>query len=151
MTIRRAGAADAVAVRDLTRSAYAKWIPLIGREATPATEDYERVVRQDHVDLLLADGELVALVWVVLRPDHLLIESLAVAPPHQGQGHGRRMLAHAEALAAGQALPEVRLYTNRKFTSNVELYRRHGYAIDREETFRGGVKVHMSKRIVEGP
>ena len=85
MTIRRAVASDAAAVRDLTRCAYAKWIPLIGREATPATENYDQIVRRDPVDLLLADGELVALVWVVPYPDHLLIENLAVAPAHQGQ------------------------------------------------------------------
>ena len=94
-------------------------------------------MRQDPVDLLLADGELVALVWVVPHADHLLIENLAVAPAHQGQGHGRPMLAHAEGLAAAQGLPEVRLYTNQKFSSNIEFYRRHGYGIDREETFWG--------------
>ena len=57
--IRRAGPADAV--RALTRLAYAKWVPLVGREPTPATADYERIVREDPVDLLLHDGELVAL------------------------------------------------------------------------------------------
>ena len=146
-SIRRAGPADAAAVRALTRAAYAKWIPVIGREPTPMAEDYDRVVREHPVDLLLPSGEPVALVWMVLHPDHLLVESLAVAPAHQGQGHGRRMLAHAEGLAAGQGLPMVRLYTNRDFASNVALYGRAGYAIDREEPFRGGVKVHMSKRV----
>jgi ribosomal protein S18 acetylase RimI-like enzyme len=151
LRIRRALADDAGAVRDLTRSAYAKWIPLIGREVTPATQDYDQIVRQDPVDLLFVDGELVALVWVVPHPDHLLIESLAVAPARHGEGHGRRMLVHAEGLAVAQGLPEVRLYTHQKFTSNIEFYRRHGYGIDREETFWGGVKVHMSKRIGDGP
>ena len=45
MQIRRAGEADAAAVRELTRSAYAKWVPLIGREPMPMTADYERAVR----------------------------------------------------------------------------------------------------------
>ena len=45
----------------------------------------------------------------------------------------------------------VRLYTNRLFTANVELYLRSGYAIDREEAFWGGVKVHMSKRVLREP
>jgi ribosomal protein S18 acetylase RimI-like enzyme len=145
--LRRAGPADAAAVLGLTRLAYAKWIPLVGREPTPMTQDYERVVREDPVDLLLAGDELVALVWMVVHPDHLLIESLAVAPAHQGRGHGHRLLAHAEAFAADRGLPMVRLYTNRLFVANVELYRRAGYGIDREEPFWGGVKVHMSKRI----
>ena len=43
LTVRRAVAADAAAVRDLTRSAYAKWIPPIGREVTPATRTTTRL------------------------------------------------------------------------------------------------------------
>ena len=146
LAIRRAGPADASAIRELTSLAYAKWISLLGREPTPMTQDYDRIVREDPVDLLLLECELVALVWMAPHPDHLLIESLAVAPAHQGLGHGRRLLAHAEAFAAAQGLPLVRLYTNRLFTANVELYLRSGYAIDREEPFWGGVRVHMSKR-----
>jgi GNAT superfamily N-acetyltransferase len=147
LTIRRASTEDAAAVRELTRLAYAKWIPLIGREPTPMTADYDRIVREDLVDLLLLDGELVAIVWMVTHPDHLLVENLAVAPAHQGLGLGRHLLAHAEGLAVRQGLPLVRLYTNQRFVSNIAFYTRSGYRIDREEPFWGGVKVHMSKRV----
>jgi hypothetical protein len=37
--LRQATAADAGAIRDLTREAYAKWVPLIGREPKPMTAD----------------------------------------------------------------------------------------------------------------
>ena len=67
--------------------------------------------------------------------------------PDAAVAHGRRLLAHAEAFAARQGLPVARLYTNRLFAANVALYLRSGYAIDREEPFWGGVKVHMSKRV----
>lgn len=147
LVIRRASPPDAAAVRELTRRAYAKWVPVIGREPTPMTEDYASVVRTDPVDLLLQGGELVALVWMVPHQDHLLIENLAVTPARQGQGHGCRMLAHAEALASAQGLPVVRLYTNRLFAANVAFYARSGYTIDREEPFWGGIKVHMSKQV----
>ena len=100
--------------------------------------DYDRAVVTDPVDLLLADGALVALVWMVPHPDHLLIENLATAPEYQGRGYGRRLLAHAETFAAKLGLPETRLYTNRLFTANVELYLRCGYRIDREEAFWAG-------------
>jgi ribosomal protein S18 acetylase RimI-like enzyme len=123
-------------------------MPLLGREPTPMAADYDRVVREDPVDLFLLDGVLVSLVWTVPYPDHLLIESLAVAPAQQGKGHGHPLLAHAEGLAVAQGLPEVRLYTNRLFTANIAFYARSGYAIDREETFWGGVRVHMSKRVL---
>ena len=37
---------------------------------------------------------------------------------------------------------------SRKFAANIALYLRSGYAIDREEAFWGGVKVHMSKTVL---
>ncbi len=147
MQIRRAGQADAVAVLALTRSAYAKWVPLIGREPTPMTADYERAVREHMIDLLFVDAGLVALIETVNNTDHLLIENVAVAPPFQGRGYGRLLLDHAERLAASLRLQELKLYTNKRFLSNIELYRRLGYTIDREEPFVGGFIVHMSKRI----
>jgi ribosomal protein S18 acetylase RimI-like enzyme len=147
MQIRRAGEADAAAVRELTRSAYAKWVPLIGREPMPMTADYERAVREHMVDLLCVDAVSVALIETVNKADHLLIENVAVAPQFQGRGYGRILLDHAERLAASLRLPELKLYTNKRFVTNIDLYRRLGYAIDREEPFMGGFIVHMSKRI----
>jgi GNAT superfamily N-acetyltransferase len=145
--IRRAGQADAAAVRELTRSAYAKWVPLIGREPTPMVADYERAVREHMIDLLFVDLGLAALIETVDETEHLLIENVAVAPPFQGRGYGRLLLEHAERLAASLGLPQLKLYTNKRFVTNIELYRRLGYAIDREERFMGGFIVHMSKRI----
>ena len=38
--LRRAGPDDAGAIRSLTRAAYAKWVPVIGREPMPMQADY---------------------------------------------------------------------------------------------------------------
>jgi ribosomal protein S18 acetylase RimI-like enzyme len=147
MEIRRARQDVAAAIRELTRSAYAKWVPLIGREPTPMTADYDRAVREHVIDLLLVDAELTALIETVSRADHLLIENVAVAPAFQGRGYGRLLLDHAERLAASLGLPELRLYTNKQFATNIAIYRRRGYTIYREEPFKGGFLVHMSKRL----
>jgi ribosomal protein S18 acetylase RimI-like enzyme len=144
--LRRAGPADAEAVAALTRAAYAKWIPVIGRAPKPMTADYEAAVRAHLIDLLYADGDLAALVECIREPDHLLIENLAVSPAYQGRGYGRRMLVHAEDLARELGLAEVRLYTNKLFAENVAFYRKHGYRLDGETAFKGGFLVHMSRR-----
>ena len=145
--LRRAAAADAAAVQALTRQAYAKWVPLIGREPKPMQADYDRAVREHRIDLALLDGALAGLIETIDRPDHLLIENVAVAPAFQGRGVGRRLMAHAERLAAEQGHAELRLYTNARFEENVALYRRLGYRVDREDEGPLGVAVHMSKRI----
>ena len=146
-TLRRATPHDAAAIRDLSRAAYAKWVQLIGREPWPMVADYDAAVRNHVIDLLDIDTALVALVEVILRPDHLLIENIAVAPAFQGLGHGRRLMDHAEHYAAACGFGEVRLYTNQLFAANIDLYRRLGYRIAREETITIGVIVHMRKTI----
>jgi ribosomal protein S18 acetylase RimI-like enzyme len=145
MTLRRAEAGDAAAVRELTRLAYAKWVPLIGREPKPMQADYDEAVRKHRIDLLHIDGKLAALIETIDEPDHLLVENVAVSPAFQRRGLGRKLMAHAERLAASLGYREIRLYTNKLFAENVELYRALGYRVDREETIPAGTVVHMSK------
>jgi len=145
--IRRAVAADAAAIAALTRAAYEKWIPVIGRAPKPMTADYDVAVREHLIDLLCEGDELVALVECIREPDHLLIENLAVSPSHQGKGYGRKMLALAEALARDLGFTELRLYTNKLFAENVAFYTKHGYRFDGETAFKGGFLVHMSRRV----
>jgi ribosomal protein S18 acetylase RimI-like enzyme len=151
LDLRRAIAADAAAVRSLTRQAYAKWVPVIGREPKPMQAEYAEALRKHRIDLGYVAGELVALIETIAEPDHLLIENLAVAPAFQGRGLGRALMAHAERLAAGLGYAELRLYTNQLFVENVGLYLRLGYRVDREEPFAGGIVVHMSKPVRARP
>jgi len=146
--VRRATIADAVAVRELTRAAYAKWVPLLRREPRPMTADYDAALREHLVDLLHVGGEAVALIEMAPTADHLLIVNVAVVPAQQGRGHGRALMAHAERVARSLNLSEIRLYTNALFAENLRLYSRLGYRVDREEEHpQFGVAVHMSKRL----
>lgn len=145
MKIVQAVPEDAQKVRDLVRAAYAKWIPLIGREPMPMQADYNRAVREHDVDLLYGDDGLMALIEIIPRPDHLFIENIAVAPKHQGRGLGRHLLAHAERKAGLAGVAEMRLLTNLAFESNVRLYQSVGFQIDRTEPFGNGSTVYMSK------
>jgi ribosomal protein S18 acetylase RimI-like enzyme len=147
MELRQATAADAVAIRDLTRQAYAKWVPLIGREPKPMTADYQEAVARHRFDLLHIDGTLAALIETIREADHLLVENVAVSPSFQGRGLGRKLMAHAETLARELGFDTIRLYTNQRFAENIALYRRLGYRVDREEVLAVGTVVHMSKRL----
>ena len=42
--LRRAEAADAVPIRALVRTAYAKYVPAMGRSSQPMTADYDAAV-----------------------------------------------------------------------------------------------------------
>jgi GNAT superfamily N-acetyltransferase len=146
--LRRATPDDAAAIRVLVRAAYAKWVPIMGREPTPMLADYDLAVRNHIVDLLLADNELAAVIELVVEPECVLIENVAVRPERAGRGHGRSLMAHAVEVARSQGRNRLRLYTNRLMAENIALYQSLGYAIDREEiTLDGRHLVHMSLTI----
>ncbi|HEU0081638.1 MAG TPA: GNAT family N-acetyltransferase [Bradyrhizobium sp.] len=143
---RRATAADAAAIRELSRAAYAGWAPVIGREPRPMTADYDRAVIEHSIDLLEEQGTLMALIETVTEADHLLIENIAVRPDQQGRGLGDLLLRHAEQLALAQGFSETRLYTNAAFASNLAFYAKRGYEEYRRTAIApGGVAVFMRK------
>ena len=145
--VRQAMATDAAAIRELTRAAYAKWVPLIGREPKPMTADYEAAVARHRFDLLYIEDTLAALIETIRGTDHLLVENVAVSPSFQGRGLGRKLMEHAEMLARELGFGKIRLYTNQRFAGNIALYLKLGYRIDREEVVPVGVVTHMSKQL----
>ena len=146
--LRHASEADVEDIANLTRAAYAKWIPAIGREPKPMAADYRAVVRSNRFDLLYLDGTLAALIETIDQGDGLLIENLAVLPEFQRRGLGSRLMLHAEDIARSLGHERIWLYTNRRFTGNVELYVRLGYQVDSEEPIDAGMmRTNMSKRV----
>lgn len=146
--LRRATLTDAVEVRELTRSAYAPWVELIGREPKPMTVDYEQAVREHIVDIHEDNGRIGALIELVQFSDHLLIENVAVHPEHHGKGLGGALMKHAEAVAMSLGLAELRLYTNAAFVSNLAFYSKRGFVESlREPIASGGELVRMQKQL----
>jgi GNAT superfamily N-acetyltransferase len=146
LILRRAALSAASAVRELSKAAYAKWVPLIGREPMPMTANYERAVIEHVIDLYEEGGELLALIEMIPKRDHLLIESIAVRPDRQGKGLGDRLLCHAEGVALILGFAEVQLYTNASFISNLAFYGKRGYQEYRRGTMvPGSTMVFMRK------
>ena len=52
---------------------------------------------------------------------------MAVAPPAQGKGHGRRLVAFAEEEARRRGYAELGLYANALMVEHVTLYRHLGF------------------------
>ena len=147
LALRRARAEDAAAVHALSRAAYGRWVPLIGREPKPMTADYGKAVRE-HVVFLHEGAEgLLGVLELIPAMDHVLVENVAVSPAAQGRGLGRALMAHAETVARALGLTEMRLYTNEKFVENIRLYELLGYAIYDRTPVSTSVAVWMRKRL----
>ena len=147
LEFRPAEPADAAAIKAVVREAYAKWVPVIGREPLPMRVDYDKAVREHRFELAIENGRIIGLIETMAHEDHIWIENVAVAPAAQGRGIGRKLLDSAERAALQAGIRELRLLTNGAFEANVSLYKRHGYAVDREEPFMNGTTVYMSKRL----
>jgi ribosomal protein S18 acetylase RimI-like enzyme len=147
LTHRLATPADVPAIKALVDLAYARWVPLIGRNPTPMDADYDAAIQTSRFDLLCDGPSLVGLFETAPQPDHYYFINLAVHPDWQGKGLGSRLLRLLESVASDSGHPLIRLETNKAFGANVQLYQSHGFRIDREEAFRGGVAVYMVKEL----
>ena len=147
VALRRATSDDAVAIAALTDVAYAKYIPVIGREPQPMTADYRQMVAEHHVWLLTIDSQPAGVLVLMYQPEHVLIYSVAVAPAYQKQGWGRHLLKWAETQAQQAGYSRIRLYTNERMEANIALYRRLGYVETEREDYLGSTLVHMVKHL----
>jgi N-acetylglutamate synthase-like GNAT family acetyltransferase len=132
-TVRRATVGDVPAIARLVATAFAPYVERIGRPPAPVTHDYRVLLDTARVWVAEVSDRLGGVLVTVARSDHLLLDTVAVAPDAQGQGLGAVLLARAEDDARELGLPEVRLYTNLAMTENLTYYPRHGYI----ETGRG--------------
>lgn len=133
---------DVPALRSVAIEAYEHYVPRIGRTPAPMTADYAAAVRDRHAWLVTepdSPQEILGFVVLVPRPDHLLLENVAVRPRAQGRGIGTRLLGMADLQARRHGLDEIRLYTNEAMTENLTYYPRHGYTrthLAEEDGFR---------------
>ena len=149
VTLRLARPAEETAVRDLVRAAYAHYVPRLGREPLPMTDDYRaRIAAGEAWVLPCADGQaLIGVLVLVEEPDALLLDNVAIAAPERGKGHGRLLIAFAEQEAARRGFATLRLYTNVKMTENIALYERLGFAETHRTDEEGFRRVFMEKRV----
>lgn len=132
--IRHSQPEDRAAVEAIVRDAYSIYIPRIGKPPGPMLDDYEKLIADGVVNVLVEDdGGIAAIIVLLAKPDHLLLDNIAVSPNHQGQGFGRQLIGFAEAEARRLGFAELRLYTHERMTENIALYRRLGFV----ETGRG--------------
>jgi ribosomal protein S18 acetylase RimI-like enzyme len=124
--IRLAKPADASAVLRIVERAYRRYLPRLGRRPPPMDYDYVERIRGGRV-LVAGSDEIFGAMALVPEADQLLIESLVVAPEHQGKGIGGALVAHAESAARTQGLRRVWLFTHVKMVENQAIYRRLGF------------------------
>ncbi|MDF3938884.1 GNAT family N-acetyltransferase [Achromobacter denitrificans] len=145
--IRPATIDDISAIERIVRDAYSPYIQRIGATPGPMLDDYPARIAQGLVHVLLASGDVQALLVLIPEPDCLLLDNIAVSPGAQGKGYGRHLLRFAEDEARRRGLAAIRLYTQEKMTENIGIYRRHGYVETHRAEEIGLKRVFMKKAL----
>jgi GNAT superfamily N-acetyltransferase len=131
--IRPATPDDRAAVEAIVRAAYAVYIPRIGKPPGPMLDDYGALIAARAVSVIDEYDGIAALIVLPTKPDHLLLDNVAVRPDRQGRGYGRALIDFAAGETRRLGLGELRLYTHRTMAENIALYTRFGFV----ETGRG--------------
>jgi GNAT superfamily N-acetyltransferase len=147
--IRLAIPEDRAAVEAIVHEAYSIYIERIGKPPGPMLDDYGALIADRAVSVLEENGgEIAAIIVLLPRSDHLLLDNIAVRRDRQGQGLGRRLIAFAEDEARRLGHGEVRLYTHQKMSENIVLYSRLGFVETGHGREAGYDRVFMTKRLV---
>lgn len=147
IVIRPALPADRAAIERIVRAAYATYIPRIGKPPAPMLDDYAARIAAGEV-WVLTDEHLIGVLVLIAQPDHLLLDNIAVAPDHQGRGHGRQLLGFAEAEARRRGYVMLRLYTHALMHENRALYRAQGWREYASGSQSGYDRVFLEKRLI---
>lgn len=143
--LRLAQPAEAPALRALVRAAYAHYVPRIRIEPMPMVDDYAARIAAGQAWVLEREGQMAGVLVLEDTKAGLLLDNIAVPELVRGQGHGRAMIAFAEAEARRRGHTHLWLYTNEKMTENIALYTRLGFAETRREEKSGRRAVIMEK------
>jgi GNAT superfamily N-acetyltransferase len=147
-TTRRATAGDASAVTAVVLAAFAVYVERLGGvRPWPMCLDYAEIIADGQTWLADDAGEVVGVLVLEDRADHLLLEVLAVAPGQQGSGVGHRLMVLADEQAVDRGFDEVRLFTNARMTENLVYYPRQGYVETHRDEVNGFHRVFFAKRL----
>ncbi|HRK42206.1 MAG TPA: GNAT family N-acetyltransferase [Gemmobacter sp.] len=125
--IRRAAPHEVNAAQKVLRAAFTPFVALIGQKPAPMLADLAAAQAAGQL-WLAGEGQAITAVMVCsVKGAALDLDILAVAPEAQGQGMGRAMIAHAEALAGENGLGVVTLYTNAAMQGAQRLYGQLGF------------------------
>jgi len=146
--LRTARPEDRVAVEAIVIAAYSIYVERIGKPPGPMLDDYAALIADSAVSVFAPpDGEIAAIIVLLAKPDHLLLDNVAVRRDRQRQGLGRQLIEFAEAEARRLGYREIRLYTHQAMTENITLYARLGFVETGRGREAGYDRVFMKKHL----
>lgn len=146
-SFRPATGADVSKVAELVNVAYGHYVERLGMLPRPMTDDYAEVIANQRVTVAESYGNIMGVIVLTVDDEGFLIDNVAVAPSHRGEGIGRALLEFAEAEAQRMGFDSIHLYTHEKMTENLAMYAKIGYVEYDRRSHGKFFLVYMTKHL----
>ena len=133
------------AVENFVERAYSHYASRIGQAPGPMLDDYDALIASGRVHVVEQNGAIQGILVLIPEHDAMLLDNVALVPPAQGSGLGRRMLEYAEKASRDEGYRSIKLYANEAMTENISLYSRNGYSETHRAEEKGLKRVYMVK------
>ena len=125
--IREASQIDAPTAKACVAASFDLYTERIGKLPAPMLLDFAAEIEAKRVWVAEANGNVVGVLVQYETEQGFYIDTVAVAPHHQGSGVGKALLQFAEQEALRCGYDSIYLCTNAKMTENQIFYPRIGY------------------------
>ena len=144
MFFRRAVAEDHEIIIAIALKAYEKYIERMGKEPAPMRP----VIQKEDVVFVCEDNkQVIAFAILVKINDQIILDSIAVNPPHQKKGIGNNFIKFIEQYLMEQKVNKYQLYTNEKMFENIKWYQKIGFKIFKKVTEKGFNRFYFEKQL----
>ena len=144
MLFRKAVAEDHEIIIAIALRAYEKYIERMGKEPAPMRP----VIQKEDVVFVCEDNkQVIALAILVKINDQIILDSIAVDPPHQKKGIGNNFIKFIEEYLMEQKVNKYQLYTNEMMFENIDWYQKIGFKIFKKVTEKGYDRIYFEKEL----
>jgi N-acetylglutamate synthase-like GNAT family acetyltransferase len=144
MLFRIANLEDHKIIMAIAQKAYEKYIERMGKEPAPMRP----VIQKEDVVFVCEDNkQVIAFAILVKINDQIILDSIAVDPPHQKKGIGNNFIKFIEEYLMEQKVNKYQLYTNEMMFENIDWYQKIGFKIFKKVTEKGFNRIYFEKQL----
>ena len=144
MLFRKAELEDHEIIIAIALKAYEKYVERMGKEPAPMRP----VIKNEDVVFVCEDNkQVIAFAILVKINDQIILDSIAVDPPHQKKGIGNNFIKFIEEYLMEQKVNKYQLYTNEKMFENIKWYQKIGFKISKKVTEKGFNRIYFEKQL----
>ena len=145
MIFREAKLEDHKIIITIAQKAYEKYVERMGKEPAPMRP----VIQKEDVVFVCEDNkQVIAFAILVKINDQIILDNIAVDPPHQKKGIGNNFIKFIEEYLMEQKVNKYQLYTNEMMFENIDWYQKIGFKIFKKVTEKGDNRIYFEKELL---